>query len=187
MTANRLDNGRSIVGSGADIDNFGKSNEKLFKSRKSTISGNSGATEESNFLISSIKKAFNLWRQASTKAPILRHFDLECHIWIETNTLGYTIGDVLSQLSIDWLISNDEQILIKSDFGQWNSVAYFFRKIILIETQYEVYIGELLAIIEIFKTWRHYLEGCKHKAFIFIDHKNFCRFINIKNLSSRQV
>ncbi len=46
---------------------------------------------------------------------------------------------------------------------------------------------ELLAIIEAFKTWRHYLEGCKYEVLIFTDHNNFRWFMDTKNLSSYQV
>ncbi len=40
-------------------------------------------------------------KKASTKAPILRHFDSEHHIWIETDTLGYTISGVFYQMTLD--------------------------------------------------------------------------------------
>ena len=53
---------------------------------------------EPNFLISEARKAFNCLRQAFIKAPILRHFDPECHIWIETDKSSYIIEKVLSQL-----------------------------------------------------------------------------------------
>ena len=49
-----------------------------------------------NFLTPKAKSAFNRLQLAFTEAPILRHFDPECHIWIETNILGYAIGGVLS-------------------------------------------------------------------------------------------
>ena len=55
------------------------------------------------------------------------------------------------------------------------------------ETQYKTHNSELLAIVEAFKTWRYYLEGCKHKIFIFTDYNNFCRFMDTKSLSFRQV
>ncbi len=58
---------------------------------------------------------------------------------------------------------------------------------ILAETQYETHDGELLAIVEAFKTWRHYLEGCKHEVLILTDHNNLQRFMDTKSLSSRQV
>ena len=51
------------------------------------------------FLINDARKAFTQLRQAFTKAPILSHFDLEFHIWIETDAFGYTMGGILSQLT----------------------------------------------------------------------------------------
>ena len=55
------------------------------------------------------------------------------------------------------------------------------------ETRYETHDGELLAIVEAFKTWRHYLEGCKHEVLVLTDHNNLRRFMDTKSLSSRQV
>ena len=48
------------------------------------------------FLTTDASTAFNRLWLAFTEAPILRHFDPECHIWIETEPLGYAIGGVLS-------------------------------------------------------------------------------------------
>ena len=113
-----------------------------------------------------------------TEAPILQYFDPECHIRIETDALGYAIGGVLSQLTSDYLTS---------DQGQWYPVAYFLRKMIPAETQYKTHDGELLAIVEAFKTWRHFLEGCKHKVLVLTDNDNLRWFTDTKSLSSRQV
>ena len=93
------------------VNGFGRTNEKSPKSEKlknvkSGIQIRVGAMEESIFLILDAKEAFNQLRQAFTKAPTLRHFDLKCHIWIETNALDYTIRRVLSQLTSDHLIFN---------------------------------------------------------------------------------
>ncbi len=55
------------------------------------------------------------------------------------------------------------------------------------ETRYETPDGELLAIVEAFKTWRHYLEGCKHEVLVLTDYNNLQRFMDTKNLSFRQV
>ena len=46
------------------------------------------------------------------------------------------------------------------------------------ETQYETYDNKLLAIVETFKIWRHYLEGCKHEVFVVTDHNNLRHFMN---------
>ena len=55
------------------------------------------------------------------------------------------------------------------------------------ETRYETHDGKLLAIVEAFKTWQHYLESCKHEVLILTDHNNLRQFMYTKSLSSRQV
>ena len=148
---------------------------------------NIGATGKPNFLTPNAKKVFNhLWR-AFIKAPILRHFDLKSHIRIETDASSYAIGRVLSQLNLDSNIPPNNSNSDKSDFDQWHPIAYFFRKMIPVETWYKTYNTELLAIVETFKAWRHYLEGCKYKIHVLTNHNNLCRFMDIKSLSSRQV
>ena len=58
---------------------------------------------------------------------------------------------------------------------------------ILAEIRYKTHNDKLLAIVEVFKTWRYYLKGCKHKVLVLTDHNNLRRFVDTKNLSSRQV
>ena len=55
------------------------------------------------------------------------------------------------------------------------------------ETRYETHNGKLLAIVEAFKTWRHYLEGSQHKVLVLTNHNNLCWFMDTKSLTSRQV
>ncbi len=126
------------------------------------------------FLTFKARKAFTKLRQAFVEAPILNHFDSERHIRIETDASGYTIDGIFSQLTLD-------------DLSRWNPVAFFSTKIILTETRYETHDGELLTIVEAFKTWKHYLEGCKHEIHVLTDHNNLQRFMDTKSLSSRQV
>ena len=185
-----------VVGGGSRANKKAKNLSKakiLSKSKKSKndkskipTHTNLGITGEPMFLTPGAREACNQSRQAFTEAPILRHFDPECHIRIETDASGYAIGGVLSQLSSDW-VNPDDLISSKSDFGQWHPVAYFSRKMISAETRYKTYNAELLAIVEAFKTWRHYLEGCKHEVLVLIDHNNLCWFMDTKSLSSRQV
>ncbi len=78
-------------------------------------------------------------RQAFVETPILNHFDPECHIRIKMDASGYAIGGILSQLTLD-------------NLGQWDSIAFFSRKMIPAKTRYETHDGELLAIVEAFKT-----------------------------------
>ena len=67
------------------------------------------------------------------------------------------------------------------------SDSLFLQEMILAETWYKTYNGKLLAIVEAFKTWRHYLKSCKHEVFMLTDHNNLQRFMNPKILSFKQV
>ena len=58
---------------------------------------------------------------------------------------------------------------------------------ILAKTQYETHNGKLLAIVEAFKMWHYYFEGCKHEVFVLTNHNNLYHFMDTKSLSSRQV
>ena len=97
------DNNNEVVRGGGD-KNLSKS-----KKSKSGIQTRIGAIEEPTFLTSDARKAFNQLRQVFTKAPILRHFDLECHIRIKTDASSYAIGGVLSQLTSNHLTSDQGQ------------------------------------------------------------------------------
>ena len=129
-----------------------------------------------DFLTFEAKKTFiHLWKPF-TKALILRHFDLKCHIWIETDVSSYAIGRVFSQMTLDQHFSGHVTYknpnFSKSEIGQWHLVAFFCWKIIPVKTRYKTYNQELLAIVETFKTWRHYLKGCKYEVFVFTDYNN---------------
>ena len=95
-----------------------------------------GAT---TYLTPEVRLAFTQLRKAFTKALIFQHFDLKCHIRIETNASGYAISGVLSQLILD-------------NLGQWHLVAYYSQKMIPTKTCYKTYNDELLAIVKAFKT-----------------------------------
>lgn len=51
--------------------------------------------------ISEAKFAFAKLRHAFSIALILYHFYLKCHIWIETDALGYSISSSLGQLTFN--------------------------------------------------------------------------------------
>ena len=109
--------------------NLAKSGKKLSKSGNST---NFDATEDGpKFLTPDARTAFNRLRLAFTEAPILQHFDPECHIRIETDASGYAIGGVLSQLASE---TRPNGVVTKTDLSQWHPVAFFSRKMIPAET-----------------------------------------------------
>ena len=97
------DDDNKVVG-GGNYRNLFKS--KKSKNVKSGIQTYIGVTEEFMFLISIGREACDQLKQVFTKVSILQHFDLECHIRIETDTLGYAIGGILSQLIFDHLTSD---------------------------------------------------------------------------------
>lgn len=82
------DNG--IIDNKVDDDKVSKrkNHEKMSKSKK-TISFLSFPTFRARL-------AFIRLRQAFYKASIFHYFDPECHIQIDTDTLGYRIGGVLN-------------------------------------------------------------------------------------------
>lgn len=74
--------------------NGGKIDDTIANLSSSTKKMSSGA----GFLTFEASLAFIQLKKPFTKAPILYHFDPECHIRIETDASGYTISRVLSQL-----------------------------------------------------------------------------------------
>ena len=78
------------VGGGSDYE------DKTIK--RSLFKNLNGAT---GYLISDARQAFTQLRQVFSKALILQHFDLECHIRIETDVTSYGISKFLSQLTLN--------------------------------------------------------------------------------------
>ena len=77
--------------------------------------------------------------------------------------------------------------MILNNLRQWHPLSFFFQKMILAETRYKSHNNKFLAIIEAFKTWKHYLKRSQHEVFVLTNYNNLCQFINIKSLSPRQV
>jgi hypothetical protein len=89
-------------------------------------------------------KSFETLKKAFTTAPILRHFDYDKEIIVETDTSDYISASVLSQY-------NDEGIL--------HPVTFFSKKHTPVECNYEIYDKELMGIVRAFEEWRPELEG----------------------------
>ena len=171
-TTRSAKNSSLLMAEDAEVGSIGGDCKDETVERSPLTSKNSnGAT---GYLTPDAKRAFTQLRQAFTEAPILRHFDPECHIRIETDASGYAIGGVLSQLTL-------------GNLGEWHLVAFYSQKMILAKTWYKTDDGKLLAIVEAFKTWRYYLEGCKHKVFVLTNNNNLRRFMDTKSSSSKQV
>ena len=118
-TTRSAENLSSSMAEDAEVGSIGGDCEDETVKRLPLTSKNSnGAT---GYLTPNTKQAFTQLRQVFTEALILRHFDPECHIRIETDISGYAIGGVLSQLTLD-------------NLGQWHPVAFYSRKIISVKT-----------------------------------------------------
>lgn len=55
------------------------------------------------------------------------------------------------------------------------------------ERNYETHDTELLATVEGFETWRHYLDGAAYTIFVLTDHNNLKKFIKTTRLSGWQI
>jgi hypothetical protein len=83
-------------------------------------------------IISEARAAFSQLKIAFTFASMLRHFNLARHNRLEVDAFD---SEIISQL--------DEK------FDQWHSIAYWFRKMNLVERNYSVEESELLVIIDV--------------------------------------
>ena len=119
----------------------------------------------------SAQKAFHALCDTFTSAPLLIHYDPSKVVRVETDASNFAIAGILSQQDAD---------------GHWRPVAYWSRKLIPAEQNYETHDQELLAIVASFQQWRHYLEGSPHPIEVWSDHNNLRGFMKQKELNSRQ-
>ena len=115
--------------------------------------------------------AFQQLCKKFTEAPLLQHFNPSGKIRVETDASNFAVAGILSQ--------PDEQ-------GSWRPVAFWSRKMIPAEQNYEVHDQELLAVVAAFKQWRHYLEGSLFPVEVLTDHNNLRGFMKLKELTPRQ-
>ena len=116
-------------------------------------------------------EAFRTLKDAFCSAPILRHFDPERKIIVETDASDYVSAGILSQY-------DDEGIL--------HPVAFFSKKHSPAECNYEIYDKELLAIIRAFEEWRPELESASEAISVICDHKNLEYFMSTKHMNRRR-
>jgi hypothetical protein len=103
---------------------------------------------------------------------VLRTYDPEREVSVETDASDYALGACMSQVD---------------DEGKRHPIMYHSRKFIAAEENYDVHDKELLAIVDTFKTWRVYLQGTKYPVKVYTDHKNLTYFTTTKELTRRQV
>jgi hypothetical protein len=90
--------------------------------------------------------------------------------WLSLKTFNVTtlLGAVLSQNGEDkWL----------------HPVEFHSQKFTAAEINYEIHDKELLAIVNSFQEWRHFLEGIVHLIIVSINHKNLEYFMSARVLN----
>ena len=117
------------------------------------------------------KRAFAELKEVFTTAPVLAHFDYEKEIVLETDASSYVSVGVLSQY-------DNEGVLYLA--------AFFSKKHIPVEENYEIYDQELGAIVKSLKQWRLECEGSAHPIKILTDYKNLEYFMTSKLLNRSQ-
>ena len=116
------------------------------------------------------EEAFNTIKRAFTSAPTLKHWDPDSPLVLETNASDLALAAILS---------------IQTE-GNIHPIAFHSRSLHTAELNYDVHDKELLAIVEAFKKWRHYLEGTATPVEVITDHKNLTYFCSSKLLTRRQ-
>ena len=105
-------------------------------------------------------------------APLLQHYDPELPIRLETDASDVALGGVLSQL--------------QTNTQKWHPIAFFSKQFKGAEVHYATPDKELMAIVECFKHWRHYLEGTSHTIEVWSDHMNLQSFMRQPRINGRQ-
>ena len=116
--------------------------------------------------------AFEELKSKFSDAPLLIHFDPNYRISIDSDASDFAMAGVCTQLHDD---------------GQWHPIAFWSHKLQGAEANYSTHDKELLAIVESFKHWRHYLEGSKYPIIVSSDHANLHYFMTTTELNRRQV
>src|SRR5277367_5639290 len=112
---------------------------------------------------SEAQAAFDKLKSLFTCAPILHHFDPELPVTLYADSSGFAVSGIVSQPDANDIL---------------HPIAFWSRKCIPAECNYDIHDREMLAIVECFKHWRHYLEGSKHPIHVRSDHKNLETFMS---------
>jgi len=104
-------------------------------------------------------------------APILWHYHPEPKRQIETDASDLCKAGILSQYVPDRL---------------WHPLSYYNKRFLPAELNYDVHDKEMVAIVNCFQEWRHFLMGAPEEMVVFTDHKNLDYFNPTKLLNRIQ-
>ena len=109
-------------------------------------------------------QAFEELKRRFTSAPLLAHFYPDRRTVIETDASDFALEAILSQYLGKRL----------------HPVDFHSRKLNDAERNYEIHDKELLAILDAFKEWKHYLLGANELVTVYTDHQNLQYFLTTK-------
>ena len=105
-------------------------------------------------------------------APILAHVDPQKPFFIEVNASNFALGSILSQ---------------QLDDGKLHPMAFHLHKLDTVKINYyKVHDKKLLAIVDSFEQWRHFLEDSSHQIIVSDDRKKLTYFQSTHVLNRRQ-
>ena len=134
--------------------------------------------------------AFDRLKIAFSEGPVLRHYDPELPIKLDTDASKYAMAAVLFQkFPIPDNAGRDPGPLRTDPAGgtsAWHPIAYWSRQLVDAELNYGIGDTELMAIVMACKHWRHYLAGASHPILVYTDHLNLRSFLTTKSLTGRQ-
>jgi hypothetical protein len=123
-------------------------------------------------MISETRKFVKSIKRIFMNASMLRYYEFDDELIMKTNVFDFVITRIFSQFAeID---------------DQWQSIVFYFKKIIFVKRNYEINDQKMLVIVKICKKWRHYIKNVKYSVRMIIDHVNFKNFFINKIFSRRK-
>ena len=117
-------------------------------------------------------QAFEDLKKAFIAALILIHPHFHKPFFFKSDASDVALKAVLLQYSED---------------KRFHLVVFHSQKFSVAEINYEIHDKQLLAIVNSFQEWRHFLEGAQHPVTVYTDHKNLKYFISARVLYRQQV
>jgi len=117
------------------------------------------------------EEAFEKLKEEFQKAPVLLMPDSTKPFVIETDASKFATGAVIRQKDMN---------------GDWHPCGYISHSFDATQWNYEIYNRELMGIVRVLETWRHYLQGSPFPTIILSDHKNLTYFRTAQKLNRRQ-
>ena len=125
-------------------------------------------------------------KEKFSSTPMLRYFNPEKAVHLETDTSAFTIAGILSQQGagkpgVDWCQSTS---IIERDMAvHWHLVAFWSQIMMPAKCNYRTKDQEMLAIVMSLWHWHHYTKGETYPVQVLANHNNLADFLMKKTLS----